>query len=870
MSPALASGTMLGRYEIRSLLGAGGMGEVYRATDSQLGRDVAIKVLPPAFASDPERLRRFEQEARAAGTLNHPNILTVYDLGSREGSPYVVTELLDGLTLRDQLVRGALPQRRALDYARQIAEGLAAAHDKGILHRDLKPENLFVTRDGRVKILDFGLAKLTQPRTSGSDAGPSAATIPYVAGTEPGVLMGTVGYMAPEQVRAEPTDHRADIFSFGVVLYEMLTGRRAFQRDSAVETMSAILKEEPPESTQSAVAIAPAVERLLRRCLEKRPEARFQSTRDLAFAIDSSSLASAEIPASRILEAPPAKLHRRDLIVGGAALAATGAAAFFAGRDLGFVAGERVGAAQPEFHRLTFRQGLIHSARFAPDGRTVLYSAKWEGEALQLFSTRPESPESRPFGLPGSNILAISPSGELALMVRPTRPMYSRTGTLALMSMAGGAPREVLENVISADWSSDGTRLAIVREVSGGTRLEFPIGRVLYESASRINYARLSPTDDLIAFTELGASNVAVVDEAGRKRDLWSEQDVWGLAWSARGDEVWFSVSDTVFSPVRDLHAVALEGERRLVLRTLGLVIRDVAPDGSALCLADTQFKGISCLAPGESEERDLSWLDWAHVADISADGAMLLFDERSGGRSGDAVYVRRTDGSPAIRLGDGSAVALSPDGKWVLARAGRGVDLGEHVVSEQPFLLPTGAGEPRSLAETGVDCTPLGWFPDGKRLLVSCVEGGQVPRAYMRDLESGGRRALAPEGLAPRFRPSPDGALFVASDPDGVLWLVPVDGSNRRPVRGLESGEELVQWSADSRSLYVRQGTGERVLIHRLEPETGRRELWRVLVPSPSGEASFLPIVMTPDARSYAYTYFRQASDLYLVEGLT
>jgi serine/threonine protein kinase len=248
MSSALASGTKLGRYEIRSLIGAGGMGEVYRARDPELGRDVAIKVLPPALSADAERLRRFEQEARAAGTLNHPNILAVYDIGARDGAPYVVAELLEGETLREELAGGALSQRRALDYARQIAEGLAAAHEKGVVHRDLKPENLFVTRDGRVKILDFGLAKLTQAGASGSSAGAvptQAPTVAYPSATEPGMVMGTVGYMSPEQARGEPADHRADIFSFGAVLYEMLTGRRAFLRDSAVETMGAILRDEP-------------------------------------------------------------------------------------------------------------------------------------------------------------------------------------------------------------------------------------------------------------------------------------------------------------------------------------------------------------------------------------------------------------------------------------------------------------------------------------------------------------------------------------------------------------------------------------------------------------------------------------------------
>jgi len=276
------AGTRLGPYEIVSPLGAGGMGEVYRARDTRLGRDVAVKVLPASFSQDADRLRRFEQEARAASALNHPNILTIYDIGSHDGAPYLVSELLEGQSLRDRLQDGALKSRTAVDVAVQIAQGLAAAHEKGIVHRDLKPENLFVLRDGRVKILDFGLAKLTRPNFPHS-AESQVLTTP--AETQPGVVMGTLGYMSPEQLRGLPTDHRSDIFSLGAVLYEMLSGRKAFSRSTAVDTISAVLKEEPPELTGTVEGLSPGLERIARRCLEKDPEARFQSAGDLAFAL---------------------------------------------------------------------------------------------------------------------------------------------------------------------------------------------------------------------------------------------------------------------------------------------------------------------------------------------------------------------------------------------------------------------------------------------------------------------------------------------------------------------------------------------------------------------------------------------------------
>ena len=289
----LPSGTKLGEYEVKSLLGSGGMGEVYRARDSRLGRDVAIKVLPFLLSADSERLRRFEQEARAAAALNHPNILAVFQMGTYEGAPYMVSELLEGVTLREQLKRGHLSVRKAIDYGVQIARGLAAAHEKGIVHRDLKPENLFVTKDGRVKILDFGLAKLTQPQSSSEH---SALTL--TEGTEAGVVMGTVGYMAPEQVRGQAADHRSDMFAYGAILYEMLAGKRAFQKPTSADTMSAILNEDPPGISQVATNIPPALQRVVHRCLEKSPEQRFQSASDLAFALDALSESGGSAPSA--------------------------------------------------------------------------------------------------------------------------------------------------------------------------------------------------------------------------------------------------------------------------------------------------------------------------------------------------------------------------------------------------------------------------------------------------------------------------------------------------------------------------------------------------------------------------------------------
>jgi len=450
---SLTPGTGIGPYEVVGTLGAGGMGEVYRARDTRLGRDVAIKVLPSQFSNDPERLRRFEQEARAAGSLNHPNILTIFDFGSYNGAPYVVSELLDGQTLRERLAGARLPERKAIDYAQQIAQGLTAAHERGIVHRDLKPENVFISSDDRAKILDFGLAKLTNRGVPG-ETQTVMATMPSNRETEAGVIVGTVGYMSPEQVRGERVDHRSDIFSFGAVLYEMVSGRRAFQADTAIETLNAILKDDPP-ALESHPGVTPALGRLVEHCLEKNLLTRFQSARDLAFALHAlagSSTSAAPAPGRSDLR-PTAHVWLRVAV---GLLIVMAVAAFFLGRRVGFAAGERP-IRPPDFKRVTFRAGAIHSAKFAPDGQTIFYSAKWEGETLEVFSTRSASPESRPLGLPNADVLAISSSGELAILLRPSSPAFLATGTLARMPISGGAPREMLENVSLADWAPDGS-----------------------------------------------------------------------------------------------------------------------------------------------------------------------------------------------------------------------------------------------------------------------------------------------------------------------------------------------------------------------------------------------------------------------------
>jgi Serine/threonine protein kinase len=833
------------------------MGEVYRARDSRLQRDVAIKVLPASFSQDADRLRRFEQEARAAGVLNHPNITAVYDIGTHDGAPYVVSELLEGETLRERLAGGALPPRKAIDYALQIAHGLAAAHEKGIVHRDLKPENLFVTRDGRIKILDFGLAKLIHPEERGRETELPTAT----AGTEPGVVLGTIGYMSPEQVRGRPADVRSDIFAFGAILYEMLSGRRAFHGDSAADTMSAILMKEPPDLSVTNQGISPGLERVVRHCLEKNPEERFHSAHDVAF--DLETLSGVSTPSSKAFPFPAARTRGLWPVVFLALLAAVAVGAFLAGRKAGL-------RPLPSFEQLTFRRGYLSSARFGPDGHTLAYSAAWEGNPVRIYVGRPGSVESTELASPEARLLAVSSSGEIAVQLRPKTFGFYSVGTLAQVPLAGGPPRELLENVQWADWSPDGKSLAIVRDFGGKNRLEFPIGKSLYETAGFITHPRVSAKGGLVAFLDHPSQgddggSVTVVDSAGGRKALsgpWSS--AYGLSWAPGGREIWFTATHPGGN--RSLYAVSLDGRERLLAKAPGiLTLQDVASDGRVLLNHERVRLGILALAPGETKERDLSWLDWSLVRDLSADGKTLLFDESGqGGGPNYSVYIRRTDGSPAVRLGDGAAFALSPDGKWVASSP-------PGTPPRQLVLLPTGPGEPKRLSGDAINHTLTKWSADGRQVLFAGNEPGRGVRLYVQNLSGGQPRPVTPEGV--RGFPislSPDGKLASAVAPDGRAWLYPVDGGERIDIQGLAEGEAPIQWNPDGRFLYVHHVGSLPDRVFRVDRETGRRELWRELMPSDSaGLVAIFGISLSADGKSYAYTYARDLSDLYLVEGV-
>jgi Tol biopolymer transport system component len=839
------------------------MGEVYRAKDPRLGRDVAVKVLPASFSTDADRLRRFEQEARAAGILNHPNITAVYDIGSHDGAPYVVSELLEGETLRSRIAAGPLAPRKALDYAIQIARGLAAAHEKGIVHRDLKPENLFVTKDGRVKILDFGLAKLKQaePGSEGETNLPTGT-----AGTEPGVVLGTMGYMSPEQVRGKPADSRSDIFSFGAILYEMLAGQRAFQGETAADTITAILTKEPPDLSVTNRDVHPGLDRIIRHALEKNPEERFQSARDLAFDLEALSGISTT---SAVTPTAVARARRRNLI-GPVAIAAGIASAL----AVGFVLGRQTGSnAPPTFHQLTFRRGTIGTARFGPDGQTILYSAAWEGRPLEPFVARAETPESRPFGIVGAEVLGVSRAGEIAFSLGSHESGgFTQVGTLARATLAGGsAPREVLEDVQWADWSPDGRMLAVVRDVGAKNRLEYPIGKTLLETDGWIGNPRVSPKGDRVAFLDHPSRNdnggsVAVVDLAGKKTVLSSLfASSGGLAWAPDGREIWFSAAPVGAN--QSVYGVSLSGKTRVLARVTGsLTLQDVSADGRALVTHDNLRVGIVGQLAGDDRQRDLSWLDWGTVRGVSPDGKMVLFEEGGeGGGAGYSVYVRSLDGSPAIRLGEGVAQGFLPDGKSVLAIA-------HPVTDTRVVIYPLGAGEASTLPTPGLNVDRAIAHPDGRRVLLQAREQGRGTRLYLQDRAGGNARAFTPEGyrtLGLRALSS-DGTAIMTVGPDRKVYLYRLGGGEPVSPPGLTNDDNVIAWSADSRSVFVTR-RGERPLkVTRVDLETGKRELVRELMPSDAaGVTGVGPVLMLPDGKSWVFGYTRILSDLHVVEGL-
>jgi len=855
----MKTGDMLGPYHVLGKLGEGGMGEVYRATDMKLKRDVALKVLPAGVASDPDRMARFQREAEVLASLNHSNIAHLHGLEESGGISALVMELVEGEDLRLRVARGPIPLDAALRIAQQIAAALEAAHEQGIVHRDLKPGNIKIRPDGTVKVLDFGLAK------SMASARSAAQTVSAISSV--GLVIGTPAYMSPEQARGEPTGRETDIWAFGLVLYEMLSGVSPFARPTSADTLVQVLTASVDESLLPAAVPGP-VRRLIRRCLEKDPKRRWRHVGDARIEIEEALAHSAD-PATATSVGPAAPMTRRKALTLGAAAAGVLATGLGAGAWLDR---RYRPSLVPSFQRLTFRRGLIRSARIAPDGETILYGALWDDEPCRVHTVRIDGPESRALDLPQANILAISRSGEMALALGAHEGSIITYGTLAKVPMAGGAPRPLVEAVKFADWSPDGKDLAIVRRVDAGDQLEFPIGRVLSAPQTGKNtglgFARVSPDGTHVAFVRYRSpgsllGRVEIVDQSGVFTSLSDESlNIHGLVW--RGREIVYTAADE--RPLfRALYSVRPGGASHTITRLPGnTTVWDAMPDGR-LITAHTDDRTITMAQiSGDDRERDLTWLDASTAEDLSADGRWLLFTENGqGGGPESAVYLRGTDGSPALRLGAGRGLALSPDGKWAICASGS-------YPSPYIELIPTGAGEARRLPGHDLSYSAARWLPDGRRAIIAAFEPGKQHRLFLHDLGSARPTAITPEGIR-AWAVSPEGSTVAVQGPGLAIHLYGLDGGTVRDVPGLTGAEVLVEWIA-SGLLVTRpdDSASSPGAIYRLDPLTGRQAPWKNI--HPRDRAGFMRTQgfhATPDGSSVAYTWHRALSSLYLADGL-
>ena len=830
------------------------MGEVFRARDERLGRDVALKLIKPASGDNPDHLRRFELEARAAAALNHPNILAIYDVGFEGSTPYIVSELLQGMTLRQRFMGGPIPVAQTAEYALQIALGLTAAHARHIVHRDLKPENLFLTEDGRVKILDFGVAKLQ----SSSEDGRSVEALTTV--TKSGSVIGTVAYMAPEQLRGKHVDHRSDIFSFGSILYEMLTAHRAFSGETEVDTMTAVLIEQPPDADLQSSAIPQAFQNIVRHCLEKEPENRFQSAKDLAFALQTLSGSS---PGKEISFSKP-RPHTRKVLPWAVASALAAVSITL------LVINLQPAAPPPSYTPLTSEAGTIDAARFSPDGRSVFYSAGWNNKPIQIYSTVGNSLLVQPLNLSDASLLAISSSHELAVALHGTHTGQLETvnGMLASTPLAGGSPKELLADVRWADWDSRG-RLAVVHYQDGRSHLECPIGQVIYQSPGWISHIRFSPSGDKIAFMDHPAlwddrGTLSLVDMAGHVQVLspeWEAED--GLAWSPDGKEIWFTAAKKGNNG--NLMAVDMKGKIRALLTVPGgLTLQDVSTDGRLLVTLNSKRLAMAATGLGSKQDVELSWHDWNVAKDISPDRQWVLFEDSSEAAGPKyAVAIRKVDGAPPIRLGDGSAGGLSPDGKWAIS-----------VSTDGPAavtLLPIGAGQPRSLNVTGLEVSNgyARFLADGQKIAVNGKEHGHLDRCYLLDLGGAKPKPLTPEGTRCGAS-SPDSKFIVGVAASSTAELYPVDGGAPRPLSGLEADFQPVQWSDDGAALYGYRLGEFPGKIYRFNIASGKTTVVQELRPAaPAGVVLIAPIIISRDGKHFAYSYSQILSTLYLISGV-
>ncbi len=854
---AFAAGTKLGPYEIVGLLGSGGMGEVYRAKDPRLSREVAVKVLPTYFCRDPDRMRRFEREARTAGALNHPNIVAVYDVGTHDGAPYLVTELLEGATLRERLSGGVVSPRKAVEYAAQIAHGLAAAHEKGIVHRDLKPENIFICRDGRVKILDFGLAKLTAP-----EAGDATVTgLETLDQTGEGVVLGTAGYMSPEQVRGEKADERSDIFSFGSVLYEALSGQRAFGGNSTADRASAILKDDPADLRAIRPNISGGLERIVRHCLEKNPEGRFQSARDLAFHLEtalSDSESSAAIPIQRRRVVPIGWL-----LAGLAIVAALGATWWNRGHSQ---------AHQPvSFLRLTDFAGLQQSPAFSPDGRSLAFVSDSTGSSQIWIRLVAGGPPLQITHDPGEHLEPRWSQDSASLIYYTPPPEGNAQGVLWEVPALGGAPRRLVSSMSGADVSHDGKRLTFFR--LNGARMELVASdrngsneRVVTPVEIRFGYRRprWSPDDGSIAYLhnrDAWADDIYVVSSSGGAvRRLTNDNTLMsGLAWLADGSSLLYSSargSTVLYLPVMHLWTISSTGQnlQQLTFGEAGDEDPDVDRDGRiVVSRKHMQFDIWKYPVGGDPAENVQRAVRITHQTGqvqtpaLSPDDRQMVYLSDNGGHGNLWIMDLASGETHQITYETAASVIMgvpvwSPDGNFITFATNRPSEL-SHGVGYW-LIHPDGSDLHAGIAEGSW----AAWSGDSKWLYYTEV-------SPVRDTGSS-RMMKAPVDGGPSVPVRTDDARGPAAAPDGsaLYYIVTLQNLN-----GLLDYELRVARPEDGPSKLLARISGERIPIWQgLQPVISKDGNW-LAVPLYDGLGTNLWVISTEDGKLRRITDFGQ-----------
>ncbi len=824
------AGRRLGPYLLEAQIGAGAMGDVYRGKDERLGRAVAVKVLTRAPAD------RRVLEARAAAAVVHPNVVTVHDIGSEDGRTYVVSELVDGESLRSMLASGKLAPDRALRLAIDMARGLAAAHAAGVVHRDLKPENLLVARDGTLKIVDFGLARI-------------AAEPGGLDDTEPGAVLGTSGDLAPEQARGEPVDARADLFAAGVVFYELFTGERAFGGSSHAARLAALLRDTPTGSERLG-PVGPVVAR----CLAKDPDVRFHSAHDLAWVLEQIAAGAPTAPVAR----PPT---RRTLLVAGAAAAVTGAAAYLSGRR-----GRRAAAtAQPALRQLTFRQGRVVTARFARDGASVYFGAAWDDEPIAVSQLRFDGGVARALELPSADLLAVSAS-QLALSLgRRHVDGQCATGRLALAPIDGGAERVLREEVQDADLVADGGEMAVVTRAARGFELEWPLGTVRLRGAEWITHPRIAPDRSRVGCLIHKGPNddqgrVAVIERAGGAprtlSDGWSS--VSGLAWRAGSHQLIASGGREGLGT--EFHAIQLDGRAQVLHQTEGRMrLHDALDSGRSLVSRD-HWRLRTMVGGGGEPDRDRSLTPLSMAMDLSPDGATLLVGEFGDQDAVNGVYLVPVAGGTRLRLGPGLPLCRSPDQQRVLATTFSRVGGGAEVI-----VYDTAQGSARPFAVAPVAGLHWAQWIDDQMIVGSGHERGRPGRLWRLSVRGGPADPLTAEGMNGQGSVDAASQRVAFVDPEHRLQVVPLAGGPPRAVPGGFRDQVVCGWHA-SGDILVRTTTAP-VDIRRIDPASGRATEFRRLTPPPLGLRGVDTVVLAAGGDRYAYSYGHELSELYLLE---